>query len=56
VWLHSYNTSYSGGRNQEDHREIVLGPILKKPFIARPWWLMPVIRAIQEAEIRRILV
>jgi hypothetical protein len=30
--------------------------LLKQTFFARHWWLMPVILATQEAEIRRIAV
>jgi hypothetical protein len=36
---------------------LVLNPVLKKSsFLARHWWLTPVILVTQEAEIRRIKV
>jgi hypothetical protein len=53
VVLHAYNSSYSGGRDQENHglRETSLDkklPSLHLNKTRRVWWCMPVIPATQE--------
>jgi hypothetical protein len=56
------NPAYSEGRDQEDHSSKAAwasrlrDPISKIPNTAGRQWLMPVILATQEAEIRRIVV
>jgi hypothetical protein len=41
---HTYNPSYSGGRDQEDHglkpaqANISRDPVLKIPIIKKGWW------------------
>jgi hypothetical protein len=61
--VHACNPSYSGGSDQEDYcpksakANIVQATLSRKyPTKARLWWIMSVILATQEIEIRRIKV